>query len=87
MPSFAGVIGEDDLVKLVAYIQSLGAEHARMSAASSTAPHVRQVQPSYLDDGVHAAKLAADDRPQADRASSTWSRSRSSSSSAAPRRR
>jgi cytochrome c oxidase subunit 2 len=27
MPSFAGVIGEDDLVKLVAYIESLGAEH------------------------------------------------------------
>jgi cytochrome c oxidase subunit 2 len=27
MPSFAGVIGEDDLLKLVAYIESLGAEH------------------------------------------------------------
>jgi hypothetical protein len=27
MPSFAGVIGEDDLVKLLAYIESLGAEH------------------------------------------------------------
>ena len=26
MPSFANVIGEDDLVRLVAYIQSLAAE-------------------------------------------------------------
>jgi cytochrome c oxidase subunit 2 len=26
MPSFKGVIGEDDLVKLVAYIESLGSE-------------------------------------------------------------
>ena len=29
MPSFAGVIGEDDLLKLVAYIESLGAEHGK----------------------------------------------------------
>jgi len=27
MPSFNGVIGEDDLLKLVAYIESLGPEH------------------------------------------------------------
>ena len=26
MPSFAGVIGEDDLVKLVAYVESLAAQ-------------------------------------------------------------
>jgi cytochrome c oxidase subunit 2 len=29
MPSYAGIIGEDDLVKLVAYIESLAAERAR----------------------------------------------------------
>jgi cytochrome c oxidase subunit 2 len=29
MPSFAGQIGEDDLAKLVAYVQSLGPEKPR----------------------------------------------------------
>ena len=68
----------------IAYIKSLGAT----GDDAMTQPSAATARPaSYLDDGYALALVAADHRPQADRASSTRSRSRSSSSSAAPRPR
>ena len=55
MPSFAGVIGEDDLVKLVAYVESLAAQAAgrkpAMSQAVADAGLLQREMKSYLADG------------------------------------
>ena len=76
MPTFAGQVDEEEIEALVAYIRSTG-EHPRSRSADDELPRRR----------LHAALVAHDARPQAHRASSTRSRSRPSSSSAAPRRR
>ena len=38
MPSFKGVIAEDDLIRLVAYIKSTGPETGRQPMTSDSAP-------------------------------------------------
>ena len=75
MPSFAGVIGEDDLLKLVAYINSLGREssHEPCSALRERIA-VPQEQESYLSDGVSLRSWLLTPITSGSR-SSTWCRS------------
>ena len=86
MPTFEGQISEEELLKLIAYIKSLG-QRWRVDAMSATSDACRHgpTPPGreLPERRLRRLVVAADDRPQADRASCTWSRSRSSSSSAA----
>ena len=56
MPSFAGQVSEEDIQALIAYLQLDRRKRRRAMSA-----------PSYLDDGLHAALVADDARPQAHR--------------------
>ena len=69
MPTFQGHISEDDLLKIIAYIKSIGKNERveTMSDRRSLEPRADELPDRQLRRQV----VAADDRPQADRASST----------------
>ena len=94
MPTFQGLISEEELLQLIAYIRrSAAAPRANGAAHRSSRPDqsgghdAATGRPNYLNADHGAQVVAPDDRPQADRAPVPRARSRSSSRSAGSSRR